>query len=183
MCRDRGSPTSRPTCTTVNNHENQRVRDSLARCDLGRRTGGLQRSRRATVVYVYAVHDRASYMTARFAPADIGADLSALPENEREALGKLVQAARIMDASSCVRCGRATTRMLQELAARGRHRQQPAPRRRGSAPALLPDQQGTVVAAGSQRSRSCPARRRSLRAPTSIRRARRRKRFRSGSTR
>jgi Peptidase family M49 len=36
-------------------------------------------------------------MTARFAPADIGADISALPENERKALAKLVQAARIMD--------------------------------------------------------------------------------------
>jgi hypothetical protein len=36
-------------------------------------------------------------MTARFAPADIGADLSALPENERQALARLVEAARIMD--------------------------------------------------------------------------------------
>src|SRR6187549_1373197 len=36
-------------------------------------------------------------MTARFAPADIGADLSALPDNERQALAKLVEAARIMD--------------------------------------------------------------------------------------
>jgi hypothetical protein len=37
-------------------------------------------------------------MIARFAPADIGADLSALPENERQALARLVEAARIMDA-------------------------------------------------------------------------------------
>ena len=37
-------------------------------------------------------------MTARFAPVDIGADLSALPAGERRALGKLVQAGRIMDA-------------------------------------------------------------------------------------
>ena len=36
-------------------------------------------------------------MTARFAPADIGADLTALPENERQALARLVEAARIMD--------------------------------------------------------------------------------------
>jgi hypothetical protein len=36
-------------------------------------------------------------MTARFAPADIGADLNALPENERQALSRLVEAARIMD--------------------------------------------------------------------------------------
>jgi hypothetical protein len=37
-------------------------------------------------------------MTARFAPVDIGADLSALPAGERRALVKLVQAGRIMDA-------------------------------------------------------------------------------------
>ena len=36
-------------------------------------------------------------MTARFAPADIGADLSALPEGERRALAKLVEAAKLMD--------------------------------------------------------------------------------------
>lgn len=36
-------------------------------------------------------------MTARFAPVEIGADLSALPVNEREALAKLVQAGRVMD--------------------------------------------------------------------------------------
>jgi hypothetical protein len=36
-------------------------------------------------------------MTARFAPADITADLGALPDNERQALAKLVEAARIMD--------------------------------------------------------------------------------------
>jgi len=36
-------------------------------------------------------------MAARFAPADIGADLSALPDNERQALARLVEAARIMD--------------------------------------------------------------------------------------
>ena len=37
-------------------------------------------------------------MTARFAPTDIGADVSGLPENERQALGKLVAASRLMDA-------------------------------------------------------------------------------------
>src|SRR5687768_15820006 len=36
-------------------------------------------------------------MTARFAPAEIGADLGALPPNERQALAKLVEAARVMD--------------------------------------------------------------------------------------
>jgi len=37
-------------------------------------------------------------MTARFAPVDIGADVSALPAGERRALATLVQAGRIMDA-------------------------------------------------------------------------------------
>ena len=37
-------------------------------------------------------------MAARFAPADIGADVSPLPENERQALAKLIAAARIIDA-------------------------------------------------------------------------------------
>ena len=36
-------------------------------------------------------------MAARFAPADIAADVRQLPERERHALAKLVQAARIMD--------------------------------------------------------------------------------------
>jgi hypothetical protein len=37
-------------------------------------------------------------MTARFAPTDISADLSKLPDNERQALSKLVAASRLMDA-------------------------------------------------------------------------------------
>jgi hypothetical protein len=37
-------------------------------------------------------------MTARFAPVDIGADVAALPDGERRALAKLVQAGRVMDA-------------------------------------------------------------------------------------
>ena len=37
-------------------------------------------------------------MTGRFAPVDIKVDVSALPASERRALGKLVQASRIMDA-------------------------------------------------------------------------------------
>ncbi|WP_257448476.1 dipeptidyl-peptidase 3 family protein [Archangium lipolyticum] len=36
-------------------------------------------------------------MTARFAPVDIQADISKLPDNERRALAKIVQAAKIMD--------------------------------------------------------------------------------------
>jgi Peptidase family M49 len=37
-------------------------------------------------------------MIARFAPVDIGADVSALPASERQVLARLVQASRIMDA-------------------------------------------------------------------------------------
>jgi hypothetical protein len=37
-------------------------------------------------------------MTARFAPVEITADVAALPAGERQALGKLVEAARVMDA-------------------------------------------------------------------------------------
>ena len=36
-------------------------------------------------------------MTARFAPVDIGSDISLLPEGERGALAKILEAARIMD--------------------------------------------------------------------------------------
>ena len=37
-------------------------------------------------------------MTARFAPVDIAVDLAALPPNERLALGKMIEAAKIFDA-------------------------------------------------------------------------------------
>jgi hypothetical protein len=36
-------------------------------------------------------------MTARFAPVDIGADVSSLPEGERRALGRMIEAARVLD--------------------------------------------------------------------------------------
>src|SRR5437870_6911777 len=41
--------------------------------------------------------DQLRTMTARFAPVDLSADLSKLPANERQALAKLVDAARVMD--------------------------------------------------------------------------------------
>ena len=74
-------------------------------------------------------------MTARFAPAEIGADISALPKNEREALARMVDAARIMDALFLRQVWAGNDAMLQELAQR-RHarsaRAPRAPRRRGS---------------------------------------------------
>ncbi len=48
----------------------------------------------------HAIPDEAALRaaTARFAPVDLGADLSALPENERRALAKTIEASRVMDA-------------------------------------------------------------------------------------
>ncbi len=43
-------------------------------------------------------HAALETMTARFAPTEITADVSGLPAGERQALGKLVQASRIIDA-------------------------------------------------------------------------------------
>lgn len=37
-------------------------------------------------------------MTARFAPVEVGTDLSALPASERQTLAKIIEAARVMDA-------------------------------------------------------------------------------------
>jgi hypothetical protein len=55
-------------------------------------------------------------MTARFAPADISADLSQLPENERQALAKLVDAARLMDGLFLRQVWAGNDAMLQQLA-------------------------------------------------------------------
>jgi hypothetical protein len=55
-------------------------------------------------------------MTLRFAPADIGADISALPASERGALGRLVEAARIMDALFLRQVWGGNDAMLQDLA-------------------------------------------------------------------
>ena len=42
--------------------------------------------------------DRLKMMTARFAPVDLSADVSKLPAHEQQALGKLVESAKVMDA-------------------------------------------------------------------------------------
>jgi hypothetical protein len=55
-------------------------------------------------------------LTARYAPADIGADITALPKNERDALSRLVEAARIMDALFLRQVWAGNDAMLQELA-------------------------------------------------------------------
>jgi len=55
-------------------------------------------------------------MTARFAPADIGADLAALPKSERDALARLIDAARVMDALFLRQVWAGNESMLLELA-------------------------------------------------------------------
>ena len=54
-------------------------------------------------------------MASRFAPAEIRADLSALPANERRALAKLVDAARLMDSLFLRQVWAGNDAMLQEL--------------------------------------------------------------------
>ena len=41
---------------------------------------------------------RLQAMTARFTPADIRADVTKVPQNEREALVKMIESAEVMDA-------------------------------------------------------------------------------------
>jgi hypothetical protein len=55
-------------------------------------------------------------MAARFAPAEIGADLGSLPENERQALAKLVEAARLMDGLFLRQVWAGNDALLQRLA-------------------------------------------------------------------
>jgi hypothetical protein len=54
-------------------------------------------------------------MTARFAPVEIGADVSRLPDNERRALATLVEAALIMDALFLEQVWAGNDAMLQAL--------------------------------------------------------------------
>ena len=63
------------------------------------------------------VHDAAQLktMAARFAPVDLTADVSPLPANERQALAKLVQAAKIMDALFLRQVSSANETMLLDL--------------------------------------------------------------------
>jgi hypothetical protein len=54
-------------------------------------------------------------MASRFAPSDIRADVTSLPENERRALAKLVDAARLMDSLFLRQVWAGNDAMLQEL--------------------------------------------------------------------
>jgi hypothetical protein len=55
-------------------------------------------------------------MTARFAPAEIGADISALPDPEQKVLARLVAAGRIMDSIFLRQVWGGNDAMLQQLA-------------------------------------------------------------------
>jgi hypothetical protein len=55
-------------------------------------------------------------MTTRFAAVDIGADLTALPKSERDALARLIDAARVMDALFLRQVWAGNESMLLELA-------------------------------------------------------------------
>ena len=95
-------------------------------------------------------------MTARFAPADIGADMSALPADERAGAGASWSRPRgSWTACSSARSGRATTPCCSSSARRRGAPSGRAARGRGAA-ALLPDQQGPVVAARPQPAPSSP---------------------------
>jgi hypothetical protein len=54
-------------------------------------------------------------MTRRFAPADIGADISRLPDGERQALARLVAAARLMDSLFLRQVWAGNDALLQQL--------------------------------------------------------------------
>ena len=76
-------------------------------------------------------------MTARFAPAEIGADITALPKNERDALARLVDAGRVMDALFLRQVWAGNDAMLQALA---QHTARPVgPRASRTAAARLPE--------------------------------------------
>ena len=57
-------------------------------------------------------------MTARFAPTEIGADLSALPHGDRRVLAKLVEASKIIDALFLRQVWAGNDAMLLDLVAR-----------------------------------------------------------------
>ncbi len=85
-------------------------------------------------------------MSARFAPVEIAADINSLPAGEKRALAKLVEASRLMDALFLRQVWAGNESLFMELvAARVERRSGGACQTR-----LLPDQQGSLVAARSQ---------------------------------
>ncbi|MBI5203081.1 MAG: hypothetical protein HY925_15925 [Elusimicrobia bacterium] len=59
--------------------------------------------------------ERLQKLQAQFAPVEITADVSKLPDNEKQALGKLVEAAKIMDALFLRQCWAGNESMLLAL--------------------------------------------------------------------
>src|SRR5687768_6332960 len=64
-----------------------------------------------------ATEQQLQQMIARFAPVEIGADISALPANEAAALTKLVEAARLMDGLFLTQVWAGNPSLLVQLAA------------------------------------------------------------------
>ena len=154
-----------------------RTRDRLGGLATARRRQSAHRPLRSAAANSNAAGaDDLSRKTARFAPTEITADISALAENERQALAHMIRAAQVMDALFLEQVWAGNEAMLVDLL-------RDQTRRGQGAAALLPDQQGPVVAARSQRAIRRPARRRSRRPPTTIPRARPRRKSRSGSSR
>ena len=60
---------------------------------------------------------RLEAMARRFAPVDLTADITALPENEARALGKLVEAAKVFDALFLRQVWEGNETMLLDLVA------------------------------------------------------------------
>ena len=119
---------------------------------------------------------RLEEMARRFAPVDLSADVSALPPNERQALARMVEAAKMFDALFLRQVWAGNETMLLDLV---RDTSDARPR---AAP-LLSDQQGTVVAPGRGRAVHCRRSGEAGAGATSIRPGRRRRRSRRGSTR
>ena len=74
-------------------------------------------------------------MTARFAPVDIGADVSALPDRERRALARLVDAAKLMDSLFLRQVWAGNDAMLEDLSREAIARSRAGARRKPTASA------------------------------------------------
>ena len=78
-------------------------------------------------------------MVPLFVPVDIAADVSGLPENERQVLARIVDAARVMDGLFLEQVWPGNPALLIDLVG-------DTDRPRARASQFLPDQQGAVVA-------------------------------------
>jgi hypothetical protein len=85
---------------------------------LGGSTGDFPVPEQAQAIPAVPSDSDLAAMAARFAPADIGADISSLPDRERRALARLVDAAKLMDSIFMRQVWAGNEAMLEELARR-----------------------------------------------------------------